>query len=145
MLFSKACGYGIRAMLYLALQETERPIQVKQIADALHMPLPFLSKVIHTLSRHNLIQSHKGPGGGVTLAHPPTNMTLLQVVEVMDGLDAFSSCALGIPHCSNDFPCPLHDQWGNIRHNIHQMLTARNLEQFTNQFKDSGWILMREE
>ena len=144
MLFSKACGYGLRAMLYLALQDTKRPVQVKQIADALHIPLPFLSNIIHTLSRHNLIQSHKGPGGGVTLAHPPAQMTLLQVVEVIDGLDIFSSCAMGIPHCSDNFPCPMHEQWGAIRHHIYTILTDRTLSQMISQFKDHDWVLTRE-
>ncbi len=144
MLFSNACEYGIRAMLYLALQETDRPVQVKQIAKALHIPLPFLSKIVHSLSRNNLIQSHKGPGGGVTLAHSAASITLLQVVEVIDGLDIFTACAIGIPHCSDDFPCPLHEQWGTIRQNIHAMLTSRTLEQTKNQLKARGWILVRD-
>lgn len=144
MLFSKACEYGIRAMIYLGLQDSDQPIQVKQIAAALNIPLPFLSKIVHTLSRHNLIRSHKGPGGGVALARSSAGITLLQVVEIIDGLDLFHTCALGIPRCSDDDPCPLHDQWGKLRTDIRTMLADRTLAEVTDQFKTHGWILTRD-
>ena len=144
MLFSKACEYGIRAMLYLALQNADHPIQVKQIARDLRIPLPFLSKIVHTLARNGLIESHKGPGGGVALAHRPTDVTLLQVVEVIDGLGLFTACALGLPNCTDDFPCPLHEQWGKLRAGIHTMLAGRTLSEVTDQLKKRGWILMRD-
>jgi len=144
MLFSKACEYGIRAMLYLATQKNDQPVRVREIAKTLKIPIPFLSKIVHALSRNHLIHSQKGPGGGVTLAQPASEITLLQVVEIIDGLDLFRACALGIPHCSDDFPCPLHEQWGNLRHEIHDMLTNRTLNQITDQLKTRGWILVRD-
>jgi len=144
MLFSKACEYGIRAMLYLASQEDGQPMRVREIAEALKIPIPFLSKIVHSLSRNNLIHSQKGPGGGVTLAKPPSDVTMLQVVEVIDGLDLFQACALGIPHCSDDFPCPLHEKWGDLRSEIHDMLANRTLDQVIDQLQERGWILVRD-
>ncbi|MBT3605828.1 MAG: Rrf2 family transcriptional regulator [Candidatus Latescibacteria bacterium] len=144
MLFSKACEYGIRAMLYLASQEDGQPVRVREIAEALKIPVPFLSKIVHSLSRNHLIHSQKGPGGGVTLAKPPSDITMLQVVEVIDGLDLFQACALGIPHCSDDFPCPLHEKWGTLRSEIHDMLANRTLDQVIDQLQERGWILVRD-
>jgi Rrf2 family protein len=144
MLFSKACEYGIRAMLYLATQENDNPVRVREIAQALRIPLPFLSKIVHTLSRNDLIHSQKGPGGGVTLAKPPSKITMLQVVEVIDGLELFHACALGIPYCSDDFPCPLHEKWGALRSEIHDMLAKRTLDQVIDQLLSRGWILVRD-
>lgn len=144
MLFSKACEYGIRAMLYLASQDHARPMRVREIAEALQIPVPFLSKIVHSLSRNRLIHSQKGPGGGVTLAQASSEITLLQVVEVIDGLDLFQACVLGIPHCSDDFPCPLHEKWSGLRSEIYDMLTSCTLDQIIDQLHDRGWILVRD-
>jgi len=144
MLFSKACEYGIRAMLFLASQENDKPVRVREIAETLKIPIPFLSKIVHSLSRNKLIHSQKGPGGGVTLAKAPSEITLLQVVEVIDGLNLFQACALGIPHCSDDFPCPLHGQWRTLRTEIQEMLTHRTLDQIIDQLHTRGWILVRD-
>ncbi len=144
MLFSKACEYGIRAMLFLASQEDDKPVRVREIAETLKIPIPFLSKIVHSLSRNALIHSQKGPGGGVTLAKAPSEITLLQVVEVIDGLDLFRACALGLPHCSDDFPCPLHGKWGVLRAEIQEMLTHRTLDQIIDQLHTQGWILVRD-
>lgn len=144
MLFSKACEYGIRAMLFLATKEDNQPVRVREIAESLKIPIPFLSKIVHSLSRNHLIHSQKGPGGGVTLAKSPSDVTLLQVVEVIDGLDLFRACALGIPHCSDDFPCPLHEKWGSLRSEIHDMLANRTLDEITDQLHKRGWILVRD-
>ncbi|MGA1197816.1 MAG: RrF2 family transcriptional regulator [Candidatus Latescibacterota bacterium] len=144
MLFSKACEYGIRAMLFLASQADDKPVRVREIAETLKIPIPFLSKIVHSLSRNELIHSQKGPGGGVTLAKAPSEITLLQVVEVIDGVNLFQACALGIPHCSDDFPCPLHGQWRTLRTEIQNMLTNRTLDQITDQLHARGWILVRD-
>ncbi|MFT5369761.1 MAG: Rrf2 family iron-sulfur cluster assembly transcriptional regulator [Candidatus Latescibacterota bacterium] len=144
MLFSKACEYGIRAMLYLASQDNDHPVRVREIAEALKIPIPFLSKIVHSLARNNLIYSQKGPGGGVTLAKSPSDVTMLQVVEVIDGLNLFQACALGIPYCSDDFPCPLHEKWGSLRSEIHDMLANRTLDQIIDQLQERGWILVRD-
>ena len=144
MLFSKACEYGIRAMLFLASREDDKPVRVREIAETLKIPIPFLSKIVHSLSRNELIHSQKGPGGGVTLAKAPSEITLLQVVEVIDGLNLFQACALGIPHCSDDFPCPLHGQWRTLRTEIQEMLTHRTLDQIIDQLHTRGWILVRD-
>ena len=144
MLFSKACEYGIRAMLFLASQNNAQPVRVREIAETLQIPIPFLSKIVHSLSRNHLIHSQKGPGGGVTLAQASSEITLLQVVEVIDGLDLFHACALGIPHCSDDFPCPLHETWGGLRSEIYDMLANRTLDQIMDQLHERGWILVRD-
>ncbi|MDA0710301.1 MAG: Rrf2 family transcriptional regulator [bacterium] len=144
MLFSKACEYGIRAMLYLASQENDQPMRVREIAEKLKIPIPFLSKIVHSLSRNNLILSQKGPGGGVRLAKPPSQVTMLEVVEVIDGLDLFLACALGIPHCSDAFPCPLHETWSTLRAEIYDMLANRTLDQVVDQLTTRGWILVRD-
>ena len=134
-LFSRACEYGIRTMLYLASHTGNGPILVRDIAEALDIPFPFLAKIVQTLGRQGLINSIKGRGGGIALGRPPGEIALLEVVEAIDGVDLSQRCVLGLPECSGDAPCPLHGQWGDIREGIVNMLSNQSLAIFADQMR----------
>ncbi len=108
-MFSKSCQYAIRAVLYLIAQKAhEKNIGVKEIAEALQAPQQFLAKILQQLAKHNLISSIKGPNGGFYLTEANAKVSLLDIVECIDGKAALSSCILGMPQCSVEDPCPLH-------------------------------------
>ena len=143
MLFSRACEYGLRAILHLAARPDDRPVLVRQVAEELHISASFLAKIVQTLSRRGSIRSHRGPGGGVALARRAEDITLLQVIEALDGTGFEEACVLGIPGCSDDAPCPLHDRWGSIRDDIVDMLGSRSVAGFAAQLKEHGHVLAR--
>ena len=144
MLFSKACEYGIRAMMYMASRGDTEPVLVRVVADAIRIPSPFLSKIVQTLTRHGLMVSQKGPGGGVVLGRPAEAISVIEVVEAIDGLDLTKTCVLGIPRCSDDEPCPMHEQWGAIRREIVEMLSSRSIAEFAAELGDRGHVLTRD-
>lgn len=136
MLFSGAGEYGIRTMLYLASQPQTRPILIRDIAQNLQIPFSFLAKIAQTLTRRGLLTSQKGPGGGVALARPAEEITLLQVLEAINGLDLTWKCVLGMPRCSESgVHCPLHDHWKTIRNSIISMLSNQSIAQWVEQLK----------
>ena len=135
MIFSRACEYGIRAMLYLASQPNRQPMLIRDIAAEIHLPFPFLAKVVQILARHGLVSSQKGRGGGVSLCRAAEAITLLEVVEAIDGLDLTKRCVLGLPACSDAAPCPLHGQWAGIREGIVRMLGEQSLAKFVAHLK----------
>ena len=143
MLFSRACEYGLRAILHLAARPDNRPVLVRQVAKELDISSSFLAKIIQTLGHRGFIRSHKGPGGGVALARRPELITLLQVIEALDGTGFREACLLGIPDCSDEAPCPLHEQWGGIRQDIVGMLGDRSVAAFAGQLKEHGYVLAR--
>ena len=143
MLFSRACEYGIRAILYVATRPDTDPILVRDIARDLQIPSPFLAKIVQTLTRGGVLNSQKGPGGGVNLARSAEEITLLQVVETIDGLNLTQACVMGIPECGDEAPCPLHGHWGDIRDRIVHMLENQSVFQVTDQLKEQGWVLTR--
>jgi len=109
-MFSKACKYGIRAVLYLAAHaEESRKIGVDEIAEQLEVPRHFLAKTLQQLTKADLISSVKGPNGGFYLTEKNLNGNLLEVVRTIDGGEIFQSCILGLPECSSANPCPLHN------------------------------------
>lgn len=130
-MFSKACKYGMRAVLYLAVHANEeRKLGVKEIAEALDVPGPFLAKIMQQLSRAHLISSSKGPTGGFYLNAENAQASLRQVVDCIDGADVFSACLLGLPVCNSERPCPLHAKAFTYREGLIKLLSEHTVVEF---------------
>lgn len=127
MLYSKPCEYAIRAAAYLARQPQDKLIPVGQIARAEGIPTPFLSRILYQLAQEGLLTSRTGPGGGFQLARPAKNISLRDIVSVVDGLDGLQQCAVGLARCSDEMPCPLHDMWKELRARISGYLEGISL------------------
>jgi len=127
MLFSRPAEYAIRAMTLLASQEPGRLTGARKISDVEKIPMPFLWKVLRMLARRGLVRSFKGIRGGYELARPAGNISLNDVFLATDGADFRETCVLGLPECDNQTPCPLHEQWKQIRTEMTQMLDHTSL------------------
>jgi Rrf2 family protein len=120
-MFSKACEYGIRAVLFIAKQSQKdlRP-NISEIAKAVDSPEPFTAKVCQQLARAGIILSKKGPNGGFYLEKDST-LKLADIVSEIDGDKIFTGCGLGLRECSSEHPCPVHDQFMGVRNGLKQM------------------------
>jgi len=85
MKLSRACGYAVCALVYLAGAEPEKLVPSHTIARATGMPEKFLLKTLAFLVRARLVLSLKGPHGGYRLARPAKDISLLDVVEAVEG------------------------------------------------------------
>jgi Rrf2 family protein len=130
VIFSKKCEYGIQAILYLAAHNDQGLIVSDEIANNLNIPKEFVSKILQSLTESGIINSRKGRVGGFTLGKNPDQITLLDIVEAIDGLEVFNSCVLGFPECSPEKPCPLHDKWGKLRTQAYNMLADETIDTF---------------
>ncbi|RME07154.1 MAG: Rrf2 family transcriptional regulator [Deltaproteobacteria bacterium] len=115
---SKASQYAIRAMTHLARQPASEAVLIREIATEEGIPQPFLAKVIRMLGRCGLVETFKGPGGGIRLARPPYRITVREIIECVDGPTLFEGCFLGLSTCSDDAPCPIHENWKVIRERL---------------------------
>ena len=127
MLYSRPCEYALRALTYISLHSDTELNRAKEIAESENIPAPFLAKLLQQLARSGLLVSVKGPKGGFGLARPSKEISLMEVVSVMDGEDQFTRCAVGLVECSDDSPCPLHDTWKPLREKIIDYLAAETL------------------
>ncbi len=115
-LLSKTCMYGIRAVLYLTSLEQEKSyVHIRQISEDLHLSFHFLTKILQILAAHNIVNSYRGPNGGVSLARPANEIKVMELITAIDGTNAFETCILALPGCGEDTPCPLHEYWGATR------------------------------
>jgi Rrf2 family protein len=125
-ILSNTCKYAIRAAIYLALNEKEHEkIGIKKIASDLDIPTPFLGKILQNLVRHKIMTSTKGPHGGFGLAKDPHEITLLEIIKVIDGMDLFTECLIGLKSCReyghDVVPCPIHDQFRPISNQLYEL------------------------
>ena len=132
MLLSQGCQYALRAILYMA-QHEHAPLLSRNIASRLDMPPHFLAKILRDLSKHGLLVSYKGRGGGFRLARPAAEITLAQIVLAVEGEGLVHGCILGLSCCSDEAPCLLHHQWSGIRTAILGMLGNRNVQQLIDE------------
>ena len=118
MIYSRSAEYAIRAFVNLAQIPDGRYAMVKNIAVEENIPTHFLAKILQQLARKGLLRSSKGPTGGFALRVPADDIRLVDIVESLDGLVEYQQCAAGLPECSDEMPCPLHDSWKALRSRI---------------------------
>lgn len=135
MILSKACIYGMRASLYLASREEQAYVSISKIGDELNLSSHFLTKILQQLTESNLLESLKGPKGGVRLKKPSEKIYLIDIVKAIDGLDILTECALGLPGCGDKKPCPVHEDWAEVRTELRGMLENNSLAELAGKGK----------
>ncbi len=133
-MFSKTCEYAILATIFIAQKSGQGvKVGIKEISKGINAPEHFIAKILQDLSRKGLVQSVKGPNGGFYLEEEEKRTTLADIVQAIDGDSLFTGCALGLKHCSEREPCPLHDEFKVIRQQIHSMLQSSTVTAFNRE------------
>lgn len=135
MLLSKSCVYGLRASLFLASNQDRDYVSIREMSDKLNISFHFLTKILQQLSAAGLMESYKGPNGGVRLTKSGSKVNLFEIVAAIDGVELFTECALGLPGCGTAKPCPLHDKWAEARDGIRIMLEKTDLVELAKKGK----------
>lgn len=131
-MLSNSCRYGIRAVIYLASQPVSHgKTGIIKISKDLDLPTPFLAKILQQLAKQKILSSSKGPHGGFSLLKDPRTITLLDIVNTIDGKDVFTNCVMHNGTCNsgekNSKKCALHDDYEKIRHNIIRLFSNRTI------------------
>lgn len=140
-MLSNTCKYGIRAIIYLALENSDHKVGIKQIAEDLDIPSPFLSKILQLLAKNKILTSTKGPHGGFGMGREADNITLMDVVRVIDGMDFFDTCLIGMKSCTDpesSIRCPIHNQYEPIRQETRSLFEKTTIAQLAESIKLSG-------
>ncbi|GAA4323545.1 Rrf2 family transcriptional regulator [Mucilaginibacter gynuensis] len=136
-IFSKTCEYAIRAVFFIAKTSTSgNRAGIKEIAAGIDSPEFFLAKILQDLSRKGLISSVKGPNGGFYIGSEELSRPISDIVTAVDGDSLFRGCALGLKQCSEVKPCPLHNEFKDIRNRIHSMLKNTTIGEFNSELME---------
>jgi len=119
-------GYAIKALTCLESGDCV-PRHISDIARCTGVPRAYLAKILNALSEQGLVQTKRGYSGGISLARPAEDISLLQIVEAVEGKEWIAECLLGREGCDVLTTCPTHDFWARFRREITEELRATTL------------------
>ena len=136
MQITRQADYAVRAMVYLAQldslaqTEDERRAATSKIAKDKGIPPSFLAKIVSQLNVAGLLQTARGARGGVSLAKPAEAISLLDVIEAIDGPILLNDCVGDSKACTFDDDCPLKPVWCDAQKMLVDHLSKANFAQF---------------
>ncbi len=141
-MLSNACKYAIRAMIFLANQSgNDVRISIKALSKAVDSPEPFTAKIMQSLSRKGLVSSVKGPNGGFYLTNKQASISLIDIVETIDGTAALDGCGLGLTSCSDGHPCPIHFAYREVRESFRKILENNTIISLAKELNAGNTVL----
>lgn len=136
-MLSNTSKYAIRAVIYLALFSTkEKKAGIKEISKELDIPSPFLGKILQLLARHHILGSSKGPHGGFYLKKPAMDISLMEIIELIDGSDTFNMCVIRTSPCSHEDPCSLHHKIAPLRREERMLFSTESIADLVAEFRE---------
>jgi Rrf2 family protein len=136
-MLSNTCKYAIRAVIYLAFHEKQGvKIGIKKISQDLEIPTPFLGKILQILARHHILSSTKGPNGGFGLEMAADEIYLMDIVEIIDGMDNFNKCVIGVRFCKEqDHLCAMHSRYSKMREELKSIFQSETVDKLVNDIR----------
>ena len=128
-MFKKETEYALRALVYIWQQNMRghRP-GILETAKEISAPAPFIAKILQRLVKNRLIFSQKGRGGGFYFDEDQSDLLLEDVIMITEGKKIFTSCGFGLGTCNSENPCPIHDQYSNIRNSLETVFKENSIQ-----------------
>ncbi len=130
---SRRTDYAVRVLLSLAKHADESPHSVQMIVEEMLIPLTFVKRIVADLVRAGLINSQRGSKGGLWLARPAEEITLLDVVEACDEPVTVSQCIDDPDFCPLSTDCPVRRRWARLRSLLRKELQRTTIAQLAEE------------
>lgn len=142
-MFSKATEYALRATIYIAQKSsTEKKLNIAEIAKAIDSPVSFTAKILQLLTPENkLISSMRGPNGGFYITEDAKKLPVRSVLEAMGESGILDKCVLGLYKCSETKPCPMHNQYKSIKHQLIGLFETKTIQQLADDINGGDAFL----
>ena len=114
--------YGVRALVDLAVHAEDGPVQTAEIAQRQGIPVPYLDQLLTTLNKFGFVNSRRGPQGGHTLARPPRDVSVGEIMTTLDGNAPILECIHEPNECSIYDSCVQRDVWVSVEEAIQSVL-----------------------
>lgn len=144
-MFSKACQYGIKAAIFIAIKSQEKSrVNLSDISKEIDSPIAFTAKVLQKLSKNGIIDSVKGASGGFEIKSDQLDKIMIsQIVDSIDGNPVYTNCGLGFGNCSETRPCSVHFKFKSIREDLKEMLETTSLLELSNNINNKLAFMRR--
>lgn len=158
-LFSKASEYAIRAVMHVIESDSLPCFSPKEVCSGADIPEPFARKVLGAMAKAHIIKGTRGPGGGYEFVRDLSEISLLDIVTIVDGENAFVECPMGLrcgvqsptedirrcatcsltgPECGLSHLCPMHELWKHVRQSVIGHLENTTLQDIKDRLEGPG-------
>ena len=127
MQITRATDYAVRVTIYMATVPASSKVPCPVLARAIEAPESFVSKVLQQLVQAGLVASQRGMGGGFQLARRSANISLLDVVEAIEGPTQLNLCVPQGPNCNRKNWCGAHPAWMEAQEALVKVLSKRSI------------------
>ena len=127
--------YGLRILLDLALRENNAPRMIRDIAESQQISEKYISRLIIDLRRANMVRSIRGAKGGFRLARKPEELTLLDIVEAMEGPLSIVDCVRAPEKCGHHASCVTRDIWDRLNSEFRESMRKITLQEIIEQYR----------
>lgn len=127
---NRETDYSFRVILALVRAGENVRLSTAQIQKEMQIPLSFLHRIVASLSRNDIIDTFPGREGGVQLARPAADISLLDVYEAVEGPIQLSECFVSDSSCAMDTPCPVQRSLRDIQKTLECELAAVHFDSF---------------
>jgi Rrf2 family protein len=127
MLVTRETDYAVRCVLYLA-QADDQIANVTEVSRKMHIPKTFLAKIFQRLAKAGLVVSIRGMNGGFRLAKKPSAMTLLDIMEAIQGPSCINVCAVNSKKCKRSAFCTVHPFWVDLRKEVNRRMQEQTID-----------------
>ncbi len=134
MIYTKTGEYAIRAILFLARQPKEALIMSSEIAEKEDIPAHYLAKILQRMAKYGYVDSFKGRGGGFKITELAKKSSILEIVERVEGPVINLKCITGLKECDEENPCPLHEEWAELRNRIYNLISSRTVQEVAEEY-----------
>ncbi len=133
MILTRASEYAIRCILFLATRQPGEVVSRRTVSREMEIPTQFLSKIAQRLAQVGLLEIRQGAKGGYLLARPPEDISLLEVIEAVEGEIFLNQCLMRPDFCSRTTRCPVHRVWHQAREELRRVLGGADFAQLARQ------------
>ncbi|MBZ0179689.1 MAG: Rrf2 family transcriptional regulator [Melioribacteraceae bacterium] len=137
MIYTKTGEYAIRAILFLARQKKDQLIMSSEIAKSEDIPSHYLAKILQRMAKYGYVDSFKGRGGGFKITELAKKSSILEIVERVEGPVINLKCVTGLKECSEETPCPLHNEWAELRDRIYNLISSRSVQEVAEKYSET--------
>lgn len=129
--------YGLKAMFELAKSSNEGPVSLRYISKQQNISDQYLEQIFSSLKKANLVKSIRGAQGGYLLSKPANEITVADILKVLEGDLAFTECLLDSEACENFDSCSTRYVWAQIKKAIENVTMSISLQDMVDDYESN--------